>query len=125
MSDSLEYFPGQIFRDKTGRLDILTQYSSIAVSTTAGFITGAGGQIIRIVSIVAHTTGASNNPTSLTALAANILGINAPPGTTGGELILPFNPAGWVDSPVGASIDISTGAGSPLIITARYIRYTP
>lgn len=96
MTDSIQYFPAAIFRDKEANCEIQTFITTQPAATNATWVAAVAGKRHRVVSMLAASDAAAvlilNPYTNTTATQIGRLYI---PGGTGGAMLkLEFNPAG-------------------------------
>ena len=73
---------------------------------------------IRVLSLVVHCGGTATTATFESSTTTRIHKV--PAGANGGQ-VLPFNPVGWFETAAGASLTVTTGAGSDTEISGTYI----
>ncbi len=73
---------------------------------------------LRVLALVAQCGGTATDITFESSTTTRIHKI--PAGVNGGQ-VLPFNPVGWFETAAGASLTVTTGAGSSVEISGCYV----
>lgn len=73
---------------------------------------------LRIMSLAVHCGATATDVTFESSTTTRIHKV--PAGANGGQ-VLPFNPIGWFETASGASLTVTTGAGSSVEITGTYV----
>lgn len=93
--------------------------ASISASTTdSELVAAVTSKQIRVVSLVVQCAATATTITFESSTTTRIHKI--PAGANGGQS-LGFNPLGWFQSAVGASLTVTTGTGSTTEITGCYV----
>lgn len=107
------------FAGVNGTLAVTTAAITAPNNATTQLIAANTGKIIKIVSLVVICNNAITTVTfrgTSTAISA------AFPFAAYGGMVLPFNPAGWITSPVSEPIRVEVDpAGAATAVHARYI----
>lgn len=89
-----------------------------ASDTDEELIAAVVGKKLRILALVCQCGSAATDAEFQTGGATRIHRV--PAGANGGQ-VLPFNPVGWFETGVGASLTVSTGTGSSTDISGVYV----
>lgn len=89
-----------------------------AADTDEELVALVSAKKIRVLSLAVHCGGTATDITFESSTTTRIHKV--PAGANGGQ-ILPFNPVGWFETAAGASLTVTTGAGSSVEISGCYV----
>lgn len=92
-----------------------------ASDTDEELVAAVASARIRVLALVSQCSSTATDVTFESSTTTRIHKI--PAGANGGQ-VLPFNPAGWFQTAVGASLTCTTGTGSSTEISGVYIEVT-
>ena len=126
-SEYLKYFPAQVFGDRLGNCQLITQSFGCAPTATTVIISNTAGKRVRVVAatMVNDSVATAVLPNLRSGAAGNTMMIPNIPGTSQPMLKLDFNPAGWMETATGEGIQVVNGAVPTLYINLTYFFYTP